>query len=1026
MNDPNLEPQFDLRSEQLIVEFEQARRLNLPIDIQAEIDWVPAEQRSRLVAEIACIDLEHAFEQGERVDVSPFLTLYPAVFQASEFRDEVAREHYRLYRLFGIEVPRSEVARRYSLGKVNWAELPIGEAKVDHVDPIRFPQVGSTFCGYPLIAELGRGSLARVFIARQPDLAERWVVLKITQRLTTEAEKLASLQHSGIIPVYSIHRDQELYCICMPYLGAITLGHLLADGRLFSRSCDSTVELVSTLVANRLSTIVSTLGVEANSESDLQTDEPKCNVSRRPVYANLGDGHKLPELLGLPELAESLQEQFLCRRSFMSVVSLMEQLTEAVGYAHSRGIVHRDLKPENILIANDGRPVVLDFNLAASGASPASLVGGTISYMSPQHLRALETGGSCSPQDDVFSIGVIFYQLLTGKTPFESYQKTVRDIETKDVKVKDFNALAAWRETPPPNCRAAGAKVPASLDAIVMKCLAPNVKERYSSANELHEDLFRFTSHRVLAHAKDRSPVERVQKFVRRNPLLTSMSSLITLSTLVVVGLIASLVFSQTRAAKYEATYKSHRLGDALPETLAMLRSPGGETDLISNGMRNANVILKEWGIEGNQPKLGVVFHRLTADEQKSVRQHLGELVYAMAGAQAQLAHSDSTTRDKLLAEARRLNQLAGEILPELEDAVRLRLQKMDGLSQLDLQIGAAPSLFSRMLMARESGDTTLWVELADELVSARPTDPSRWFTLAAARLSSGDLGRAQEAFDAAAKLQKNSAMAIFWRGVTRLRGGNPVGAQQDFSTCITMRSDWIAPRFNRALAKRASQELDGAIDDLNWIVSKGAAGPRVYSLRSQLHLDNGDRGRAAEDHKLALNATARDAEDWVALGVLKLRDQPAEALQDFALALEIAPRNVAALLNTAHVQAELLGETKAAVDTLSVMIAANLGGTTAIASRGILHARLGDAMSALADAELAAQGKPTAMEMLQIAGIHAMASKTDHERNLNALGWLTRALAADPKLSKLAAADPDLVSLRGLQQFQSLMASAD
>ena len=201
--------------------------------------------------------------------------------------------------------------------------------------------------------------------------------------------------------------------------------------------------------------------------------------------------------------------------------------------------------------------------------------------------------------------------------------------------------------------------------------------------------------------------------------------------------------------------------------------------------------------------------------------------------------------------------------------------------------------------------------------------------------------------------------MSIFWRGVARLKAGEATEAKQDFSTCIAIRDDWIAPRYNRALASRATQAIPDAINDLNWIVDSGNGSPRVFSLRSQLWAVLGDRTKYASDRKLALEAQPVEADDWVAQGVLKIGKNPEEALSDFANALKIAPNNVAALMNTAHVQAEILHDNEAGVATLTSLIDSGLGGTSAIASRGILRARSGHHRQAKQDAQLAANGKP-------------------------------------------------------------------
>jgi serine/threonine protein kinase/predicted Zn-dependent protease len=1044
--------QFDSQCDALLVDFDQARRGNPDVNVQATVAQAPVQHQPWLIAELACIDLEHAFEQGQAVEVTRFLKLYPDVFAAAELREEVAQEHYRLCRLFGIQIARADVAQRYGLSHATWDELPQGTSHATLPDSSRYPQVGSTFCGYPIFAELGRGALARVVLAQQPDLAQRWVVLKITQQPTTEAEHLASLQHSGIIPVYSIHQEDDLYCICMPYLGAVTLASLLADGRLFSHSYDIRQQFVSTLVANRWSTIAATIRNPVETPPPPKPTPPAAGRSSEPTALAVGcsceptalaagdfphippcinpplapsadssNGTDFEERLGLSDLALALQEQYLNRDALAAKVLLAQQLTESIGYAHSRGVVHSDLKPENILIANDGRPVVLDFNLASSDSiSQAIRAGGTLPYMSPQQLRSLDKHSPASPQDDVFAIGVILYQLLTGRLPFDD----------SHLPTDNWEAIATNHSQPPLDARSADRSIPPSLNAIVMKCLATSFDERYRSAIEVHEDLQRFARHEVLKHAPDRSPVERLQKFVKRHPTLTSTSSIVVAATVAVAALVSGLLVAQARVAKLEASHLASSLHEDAPETLALLCSPGGESELLQDGIERARETLKQWSVSDDQQQFASTLRLLSADKRADARQQIGSLSYALAGAEVQLAMlGEGAQRTSLLSDATQWNLLSAEMLPELDGIVRWRERRIDELlepserpSATSLDSPPAESTFAQMLAAREAGDNQLWRRYAEQLVNQRPSDPTHWFSLASARYAAGDLTRAHEAFDVSAKLQKDSAMSVFWRGMTGLRTNDFAQASEDFSQVIAMRANWLAPRYNRALAYQGLRKFSLAIDDLNWIVHSGQAGPRVFSLRSQIHAAMNEREKAIEDRKLALLAPARDADDWVSLGVLKIQQAPTAALQDFAQALRLSPRNVAARFNTAHVQSEVLHDNEAAITTLSTLIEARLGGTSAVASRGILEARLGRRQDALADAVWAAQTQPTALEMLQIAGIYALTSTQTNDDQL-ALSWLARALSMDPTLGKMAQADPDLIRLRELPAFEVLVA---
>src|SRR5262249_49855595 len=99
------------------------------------------------------------------------------------------------------------------------------------IESIQLPAPGQSFLGFQLVCELGRGAFSRVYLARQGDLANRFVVLKIGSGLFNESHNLAQLLHSHIVPVYSVHRCGQLQALCMPYLGSTTLADVLRERR---------------------------------------------------------------------------------------------------------------------------------------------------------------------------------------------------------------------------------------------------------------------------------------------------------------------------------------------------------------------------------------------------------------------------------------------------------------------------------------------------------------------------------------------------------------------------------------------------------------------------------------------------------------------------------------------------------------------------------------------------------------------------------------------------------------------------
>jgi eukaryotic-like serine/threonine-protein kinase len=166
---------------------------------------------------------------------------------------------------------------------------------------------------------------------------------------------------------------------------------------------------------------------------------------------------------------------------------IAEKLARAVALAHQQNIIHRDLKPGNVLLTSEGEPKISDFGIAKNmdrddGNTRAGSILGTPSYMSPE--QAFENSKNLTPQTDVYALGAILYEMLTGRPPF----KGVTAMET-------IEQLRLQEVVPP---RQLVGRVPEALQTICLKCLRKDKKERYANAGELAADLNRFLAGQAI------------------------------------------------------------------------------------------------------------------------------------------------------------------------------------------------------------------------------------------------------------------------------------------------------------------------------------------------------------------------------------------------------------------------------------------------------------------------------------------------------------------------------------------------
>ena len=430
---------------------EQWRKGGAP-DVAAALAGHPELRCYRtVVLDLAYQEYQHRLQTGESIDAETFSQRFPS-FQRS----------LHLYIAVNGFVSQDPDYR-------------------DLTDPASWPEPGQQFLQFSLIAEIGRGSFGRVFLATEPALGGRTVIVKVAPHGGEEADVLGKLRHANIVPVYSLQEDETgLTAFCMPYLGRATLCDVL-DGAFAGRHPPERASIILDAVA------------AANDHADL--DEPAG-----------ADG-------------------MLCKGSYVNgILHLGVQLADALAHAHGRGICHRDLKPSNVLMAPDGRPLLLDFNLSVDQRMQTARIGGTVPYMAPEELAVLIERSQESarrlydPRSDLFSLGVVLYELLTGELPFGAIpaDESLDDLARR---------LYSRQKQGPHSIRELNHQVDSRLARLIESCLAFEPDRRPETVQRLADAL-----------RAELAPVRRMRRWIGNHRRLVGSLAATSLALIVAVA----------------------------------------------------------------------------------------------------------------------------------------------------------------------------------------------------------------------------------------------------------------------------------------------------------------------------------------------------------------------------------------------------------------------------------------------------------------------------------------------------------
>jgi serine/threonine-protein kinase len=437
---------------------------------------MPSECPSAQLCEMLCAEQRSHWQRGDRVPAETYLAQAPSLAADPDRAVELVYNEVVLREELGEQPQLEEYVRRFphladSLQRLFAVHEALGSQKLFAGDTGQPPATPApteggptawpTVAGYEILGVLGRGGMGVVYKARQKGL-DRLVALKMVSAAAAGPEELARFRREA----EAIARLQHPNIVQVHEVGETPSG---------------------------------------------------------PYYSmEFVDGGTLVQrLAGTPQPSRA-------------AAGLLATLARAMHAAHRQRVVHRDLKPANVLLTADGVPKISDFGLAkwlagsgksSDGAGPTRTgdILGTPSYMAPEQTAG--RSGRITPTADVYALGAILYEMLTGRPPFlaETPLETMDQVRTQ--------------EPVPP--RRLQPKLPKDLETICLQCLHKEPDRRYPSALALAKDLERFLAGEPV-RARPVGPLGRLARWCRRRPLV---ATLVTVSVLFLAGDLASVTY---------------------------------------------------------------------------------------------------------------------------------------------------------------------------------------------------------------------------------------------------------------------------------------------------------------------------------------------------------------------------------------------------------------------------------------------------------------------------------------------------
>ena len=605
----------------------------------------------------------------------------------------------------------------------------VGDALELNDDNVVTAQAVQTLGKYKLIEVIGTGGMGRVW--RGVDRFGNSVAIKVLhsaeavtevqlRRFRREAEVMARLPHRNICRVYETNEFEGIQYIAMEFVEGLTLSDLLYE-KSASESGGGTLEGVD------LRALISALKASKVESQARSVEEDAAEPSPR---------RKTTRILSVEQ-----------------TLSILIKVCDAVQFAHEHGVLHRDLKPGNILLREDGEPLVADFGLAklnspeeSQSLSVSGHVVGTMENMSPEQA---ESSKDVDERADVYSLGTMLYQMLTGRRHYEATGNIVTDAQ-------------ALKTHEPIRLRALNPLVDPDLEIITLKALRNDPAERYRSVAALEADIQHYRRGEVIS-ARPVSAVDVFKKLILRNKGVTisiAASILIFVAGVVVsIGILLNSLAEQRRYVREleEKDATDRQKSVLLEEKTALIEDKEVKAALAE---KNANLAAERatealQKLEAAQLAVGEEQQKSSAahvatEEEKRLREEAENDLAQTREALRQLEEATASAERKPRREMRERPPAAEEIRRQVEEeffaAKRMFFLEMSPffLQQMDRN--------PRELVRRLS-------EAMTHVSAALVQDPKffpAWMLKGRLHLALMEYGRAAESFQQAEEVQDN------------------------------------------------------------------------------------------------------------------------------------------------------------------------------------------------------------------------------------------------------------------------------